>query len=270
MLMYATMAALSVFICFAGNYLTGQSMMERPLVVGVVTGLLMGDLKTGVLMGASLEAVFMGNVNIGGVIAAEPVTATTLATAFAIISHINEKAAITLAIPIGMLAAFVVMFMKNVLFNIFAPYLDRAASDNNQKAIVFLHYGTWILYYFIIAMITFFGILAGSGPVEQLVQNIPEKLMNGLSAAGGLLPAVGFAMLMKLLWDNKVAVFYFLGFILTAYLQLPAVAVAALGIIVVFLIISRDLQILNLPKLSSSSGNQHKMTKEEEEEDFFA
>ncbi|MDU5412685.1 MAG: PTS sugar transporter subunit IIC, partial [Clostridium perfringens] len=66
MLMHALMAALSVFICFAGNYLTGQSMMERPLVVGLVTG---------ILMGAALEAVFLGNVNIGGVIAAEPVTA---------------------------------------------------------------------------------------------------------------------------------------------------------------------------------------------------
>ena len=86
MLMHATMAALAVFICFAGNYLTGQSMMERPLVVGLVTGILMGDMKTGVLMGASLEAIFLGNVNIGGVIAAEPVTATTLATTFAIIS----------------------------------------------------------------------------------------------------------------------------------------------------------------------------------------
>lgn len=50
MLMHATMAALAVFICFAGNYLTGQSMMERPLVVGLVTGILMGDMKTGVLM----------------------------------------------------------------------------------------------------------------------------------------------------------------------------------------------------------------------------
>ena len=50
MLMHAIMAALAVFICF-GNYLTGQSMMERPLVVGLVTGILMGDMKTGVLMG---------------------------------------------------------------------------------------------------------------------------------------------------------------------------------------------------------------------------
>ena len=91
MLMHATMAALAVFICFAGNYLTGQSMMERPLVVGLVTGILMGDMKTGVLMGASLEAIFLGNVNIGGVIAAEPVTATTLATTFAIFSKCRTK-----------------------------------------------------------------------------------------------------------------------------------------------------------------------------------
>lgn len=268
MLMHALMAALSVFICFAGNYLTGQSMMERPLVVGLVTGILMGDMKTGILMGAALEAVFLGNVNIGGVIAAEPVTATTLATTFAIISHVETKAAITLAIPIGMLAAFVVMFLKNVLMNVFAPALDNAARENNQKKIVALHYGTWVLYYLIISAISFLGVLLGSGPVNALVENIPAKLMNGLSAAGGLLPAVGFAMLMKLLWDNKLAVFYLLGFILTAYLKLPAVAVAVVGVVICVVTSQRDLQISNLVFAGPKGSGQ--MTKEDEEEDFFA
>ncbi|MDU6015892.1 MAG: PTS sugar transporter subunit IIC [Clostridium perfringens] len=268
MLMHALMAALSVFICFAGNYLTGQSMMERPLVVGLVTGILMGDIKTGILMGAALEAVFLGNVNIGGVIAAEPVTATTLATTFAIISHVETKAAITLAIPIGMLAAFVVMFLKNVLMNVFAPALDDAARENNQKKIVALHYGTWALYYLIISAISFLGVLLGSGPVNALVENIPAKLMNGLSAAGGLLPAVGFAMLMKLLWDNKLAVFYLLGFILTAYLKLPAVAVAVVGVVICVVTSQRDLQISNLVLAGPKGSGQ--MTKEDEEEEFFA
>lgn len=268
MLMHALMAALSVFICFAGNYLTGQSMMERPLVVGLVTGILMGDMKTGILMGAALEAVFLGNVNIGGVIAAEPVTATTLATTFAIISHVETKAAITLAIPIGMLAAFVVMFLKNVLMNVFAPALDDAARENNQKKIVALHYGTWALYYLIISAISFLGVLLGSGPVNVLVENIPAKLMNGLSAAGGLLPAVGFAMLMKLLWDNKLAVFYLLGFILTAYLKLPAVAVAVVGVVICVVTSQRDLQISNLVLAGPKGSGQ--MTKEDEEEEFFA
>lgn len=267
MLMHATMAALAVFICFAGNYLTGQSMMERPLVVGLVTGILMGDMKTGILMGASLEAVFLGNVNIGGVIAAEPVTATTLATTFAIISNVEQKAAMTLAVPIGMLAAFVVMFLKNVFMNIFAPALDKAARENNQKMILTLHFGTWVIYYLIIASISFIGILAGSGPINSFVEHIPQSLMNGLSAAGGLLPAVGFAMLMKLLWDNKLAVFYILGFVLTAYLQLPAVAVAVIGVVICVVSAQRDIEIREVGK----NGNRHDkglMTKAEEEEDF--
>lgn len=270
MLIEATLAALAVFICFAGNYLTGQSMMERPLVVGLVTGILMGDMRTGVLMGASLEAIFLGNVNIGGVIAAEPVTATTLATTFAIISNIEQNAAMTLAVPIGMLAAFVVMFLKNVFMNIFAPFLDKAAREDNQKMIVTLHYGTWIIYYFIIASIAFIGILAGSGPVNTFVENIPERLMNGLSAAGGLLPAVGFAMLMKLLWDNKLAVFYILGFVLTAYLDLPAVAVAVIGVVICVVSAQRDLQMREVSTNGSNNNAAGPMTKDEEEDDFFA
>lgn len=146
MLIEAILAALVVFVCFAGNYLTGQSMLERPLVVGLVTGLVMGDMRTGVLMGASLEAIFLGNVNIGGVIAAEPVTATTLATTFAIISNIEQNAAMTLAVPIGMLAAFVVMFLKNVFMNLFAPILDKAAREANERMIITLHWGTWVIY----------------------------------------------------------------------------------------------------------------------------
>ncbi|HFD6919697.1 TPA: PTS mannose/fructose/sorbose/N-acetylgalactosamine transporter subunit IIC [Enterococcus faecium] len=272
MLMHATMAALAVFICFAGNYLTGQSMMERPLVVGLVTGILMGDMKTGILMGASLEAIFLGNVNIGGVIAAEPVTATTMATTFAIISNVETKAAMTLAVPIGMLAAVVVMFLKNVFMNIFAPSLDKAAREGNEKMVVALHYGTWVIYYVIIASISFIGILAGSGPVNTFVENIPQNLMNGLSAAGGLLPAVGFAMLMKLLWDNKLAVFYILGFVLTAYLSLPAVAVAVLGVVICVVSAQRDLQIRDIESgaVAHSGNNGAPMTKEDEEEDFFA
>ena len=95
--------------------------------------------------------------------------------------------------------------------------------------------------------------------------------MNGLSAAGGLLPAVGFAMLMKLLWDNKLAVFYLLGFVLTAYLQLPAVAVAVIGVVICIVSAQRDLEIKDLMTTRSTVANTNGLsTQEAEEEDFFA
>ena len=95
--------------------------------------------------------------------------------------------------------------------------------------------------------------------------------MNGLKASGGLLPAVGFALLMKLLWNNKLAIFYLLGFILTAYLKLPAVAVAALGVVICVVMAQRDLQFNQL----LSSGVSQKtvgsnVTKEDEEDDFLS
>ena len=49
----AVMAWLTVLICYGGNWVLGQCMIERPLVVGLVAGLLMGDVKTGVIIGAS-------------------------------------------------------------------------------------------------------------------------------------------------------------------------------------------------------------------------
>ena len=64
--MYAFLAALSLFICYGGNWLIGQCMIERPLVVGAVTGILLGDIPTGVAIGAALETIYMGAVNIGG------------------------------------------------------------------------------------------------------------------------------------------------------------------------------------------------------------
>ena len=78
MLGLAFMAWLTVVICYGGNWILGQCMIERPIVVGLVAGILMGDVATGCIIGASLEAIFMGAVNIGGAISAEPVpTAVT-------------------------------------------------------------------------------------------------------------------------------------------------------------------------------------------------
>lgn len=272
MLTHALLAALAVFICFGGNYLTGQSMLERPLVVGLVTGLLMGDMRQGILMGASLEAIFLGNVNIGGVISAEPVTATAISTTFAITAGVSKGAALTLAIPIGMLAAFMVMFLKNVFFNIFAPVMDKITAEGNERKLNVLQWGTWVFYYLIISTVTFIGILAGSGPVNAFVKNIPQPIMNGLNAAGGLLPAVGFAMLMKLLWDNKLAVYYLLGFVLTAYMKLPAVAVAVIGVVICVVVAQNEMR-LNKMAAEGVKGNQSSNaheSKEEEEEDFFS
>ena len=95
----AFLVALAVFICVGGAELIGFTMLNRPIVIGPLVGLFLGDLHTGVIIGASLEAVFMGVVNIGGASAAEPGIATAVGTAFAIMLGKGSEVALTLALP---------------------------------------------------------------------------------------------------------------------------------------------------------------------------
>ena len=171
------------------------------------------------------------------------------------------------------------MFLKNVVMNIFAPLVDKVAETNNQKGLIRLHFGMWFLNYFVFSLVTFFSVLAGAKPVQQLVNEIPKNLMAGLSATGGLLPAVGFAILMRMLWSKQLSPYYFLGFILAAYMKLPSVAVAAVGIIIVVIQWTRDKQLMSIEttqKKLAVSGVQNQAdvtpTNEsaQEEEDFFS
>jgi len=278
-LMIATLGALSYFICFGGNWILGVSMIERPLIVGTVTGLLLGNVSQGIIIGASLEAIFMGAVNIGGAVSAEPAAATVFAVVFSLTTGgVTPKAALAIAVPIGVLAGIMTMFVNNVVLSFLVPFMDRYAAADNGKGIIRLHFGAWFFRFFLFALVVFFGILVGRSSVQSFVNNIPAVIMTGLTTMSGFLPAVGFAILLKMLWSKELAVYYFLGFILVSYLKLPLVAVAAIGAILVVISTTTDWKILQLEKrkpeavnasedVSDSNGNSN--SESDEEEDFF-
>lgn len=272
MLHIALMSALTYFICYGGNWLIGTSMTERPIVVGAVAGLLLGDLRLGLLLGASLEAVFMGSVNIGGQISADPAAATVFAVAFATQQTIDAEAALTLAIPIGVLLGFFTMFVNNIFLTVLVPLMDKYATEGNEKGLaIYLNFGVWLVKNIVFAVVILIGVYAGHAAVGAFVDNIPSVVMTGLSVAGKFLPAVGLAILMKMLWGKEVAPFYFLGFVLSIYLKLPLIAIAILGIVTVFVIAFRDLELIKLKNsIVNSESNFNKKIEESDVEDFLS
>lgn len=245
-MLQAFLVALAVFICVGGAELVGFTMLNRPIVIGPLVGLFLGDIQTGVIIGASLEAVFMGVVNIGGASAAEPGIATAVGTAFAIMLSKGPEVALTLALPIGILGLQIKTVLYIFVVGMFAKRFDQLASEGKDKQIVLLHYGLWAINWALYSLVAFLGILFGSEAVSALLEMIPEVIMNGLMVCGGLLPAVGMAMLMKMLWEQKICMFYFLGFVLAAYMNLPLIALAVLGIIIAVTIGMNDYKLNQL------------------------
>ena len=212
----------------------------------------------------------MGVVNIGGASAAEPGIATAVGTAFAIMLGKGSEVALTLALPIGILGLQIKTVLYIFIVGMFAKKFDQLAAEGKEKQIVALHYGLWAVNWIIYSLVAFFGILFGSDAVSALLDAIPDVVMNGLSVCGGLLPAVGMAMLMKMLWDKKICMFYFLGFVLAAYLKLPLIALAVLGVIIAISIAMNDYKFSQLASQRVTVQTNEGYELDEEEEEFFS
>lgn len=233
-------AILLGLIAFIGkcDLATGTNMIQRPIVLGPLVGLVLGDLQAGITIGATLELFFLGSVSVGAYIPPNVIVGGVLGTAFAISTGQGTEAAITLAMPIALIAQAV----DNVLFSLVRPLLaqmaDRYAAKGNAKAVCVIHMCTGFLTCSILFLLTFLGFAIGSSKMEAFLNLIPAVVTDGLSIATGLLPALGFAMLARMIMNKNVVPYFFLGFVLSAYFGIPMVSIAIIGLIIIFTTIS--------------------------------
>ena len=61
------LAFIAGFAYFSRRFM-GDLYLERAIILGPLTGLIMGDLPTGLLIGGTLELIFMGAADIGGAV----------------------------------------------------------------------------------------------------------------------------------------------------------------------------------------------------------
>ena len=142
---------------------------------------------------------------------------------------------------------------KLILINL--KNLQKKEKIKEITNIFILVYGSYIIALY--ALIPFFAVLFGSDAVQRILEMIPDVIMNGLTVAGNMLPAVGMAMLLQMLWNNKIAIYFLLGFILVAYLDLPLIAIAVLGTIIAVVTAQRDMQLKNNQAAPDGSGRKN-------------
>lgn len=253
----ACLVGLVLAVLWAIEKLGGTPMVIRPIVVSPLIGSVLGDLETGVKIGATLELMFMGAIQVGAAVPPDVLVGAGLGTAFAIMSGNGTEVALTLALPIAVLAQTI----KVALFIVRSWFMDLAmklAKDANIRGLHLLNLGGLLLQSLMYFTVAFVAILFGSDVVSAFVDNIPEVIMNGLTIAGGLLPAVGFALLLQPMMTGKNAIYFLFGFVLLAYLQLPVLAITILGVVVAFIVTYENKKMETVISIADS-----------EEEDLF-
>lgn len=239
-MLQALLVGLVVFIGKA-DYFVGTAMLGRPLVLGALVGIILGDVKTGVMIGFQLELVFMGMYAIGASIPPDMIVGSVLGTAFAITTGNGMETAITIAMPAAILSAFVVNLFYGVITPIMARAADRFAEEGKYKKIEAIFLSNGFLFDLTFAVIAFVAFLFGGDAVQAVVSAIPGWLTSGITIAAGILPALGFAQLISMIMSRKVAVFFLFGFLLSAYLGVSTVGIVCFSVVIVgILLIAKD------------------------------
>ena len=204
--------------------------IHRPIIAGPIVGILMGNPEAGLVAGASFELMWMGLVPLAGAQPPNVVMGGIIGTAFVIATGKTAQEAIVVAIPFALFVQVCITF----LFTAFSPLMKKAdhyADTLNYGGIAKLNYlGMTILFLFY-SIVTFLVVYLGAAQAAKYVAFVPKWITEGLGMAGGLMPAIGFGILLNIMLRKEYVAYYILGFVLAAYLEQPLLAIALIGVV---------------------------------------
>lgn len=186
---------------------------------GMITGLIMGDLQTGLFIGGSMQLTVLGVGTFGGASRIDANSGTLVATAFAVSAGMNPETALA-AIGVPVAAILVYTDIAGRFANTFFGHMCDADIEKMNWGAYNVHYLLGAVSWMLSRMIPVFLALAfGQGVVEGITTALNgdwKWLGDGLSVAGGALPAVGFAILLRYLPVKKHVAYLLLGFVVAA------------------------------------------------------
>ncbi|WP_125764293.1 PTS mannose/fructose/sorbose/N-acetylgalactosamine transporter subunit IIC [Companilactobacillus hulinensis] len=209
-----------------------NSSLSQPVWAGMIAGLIMGDMKTGLVIGAALQLTVLGVGTFGGASKIDANSGTVLATAFSIGTGMKAATAIAaIGVPVAaLLTSFDIL--ARFANTYFQHKVDKDIENFNYKGIE-RHAIMGVLPWCLSRGIPVFLALAlGQGVVKTMVTYLNGDLQwlnTGLQTAGATLPAVGFAILLHYLPVKKHFAYLILGFTITALLSTLFTSVQTLG-----------------------------------------
>ncbi|URJ33104.1 PTS mannose/fructose/sorbose transporter subunit IIC [Candidatus Blochmannia vicinus] len=229
---------LFIISCIIGmDSILDEFQCHRPLIACTLIGLVLGDIKTGIIIGGTLEMIALGWMNIGAAVAPDTALASIISTILVIIGQQPIGAGIALAIPLAAAGQVLTIIVRTVTVA-FQHAADTAAERCNITILSWIHLTALMLQAMRVAIpATIVGISVGTETVHHILHSIPEVITNGLNIAGGIIVVVGYAMVINMMRTGYLMPFFFLGFVITAFTEFNLVALGMIGVVLAILYI---------------------------------
>lgn len=263
-------ALLGIFACLSsmpglGGSSIGNYTLGRPLIGGLVCGIILGDVQTGILVGCAMQVIYIALVTPGGTVSADvrAVSYIGIPLAMVALSSYGLEAASTegtaLASSFGAMVGTVgtVLFYGTATINLVWQHIGwRAVEKRDYKKLYLVDMGLpWISHLVCSFIPTMIMCKLGANVVELIKTTLPMDglAMKTLFTVGSLLPCVGIAILLKQIVKKATDfVPFFFGFVFAASLGVNLVGATIIA--AMFAIMNYKIKMLAIAKPAGAAA----------------
>ncbi|MGX7131438.1 MULTISPECIES: PTS mannose/fructose/sorbose transporter subunit IIC [Enterococcus] len=222
---------------------------HQPLVACTLIGLVTGNLEAGIILGGSLQMIALGWANIGAAVAPDAALASVASAIILVLGGQGKEgvtSAIALAIPLAVAGLFLTMIVRTIAVPI-VHIMDGAAEEGNYRKVELWHMIAVALQGVRIAVPAAALLFIPAETVRSALESMPAWLTDGMAIGGGMVVAVGYAMVINMMATKEVWPFFVIGFVVAAISQLTLIALGALAVAIALIY-------LNITKMGGSSN----------------
>lgn len=217
---------------------------HQPIVACTLIGLISGDLVPALILGGTLQLIALGWANIGAAVAPDAALASVASAIILVLSGQGQSgvsSAIAIAIPLAVAGLLLTIIVRTIATGL-VHLMDAAAREGNIRKVEFWHILAICLQGLRIAIPAALVLAIGAGPVRDLLSSMPVWLTEGLAIGGGMVVAVGYAMVINMMATKEVWPFFAIGFVLATISQITLIGLGAIGVAIALIYLALSKQ----------------------------
>lgn len=237
------MSMISIILVVLVAFLAGMEgildefQFHQPLVACTLIGIVTGHPTEGIILGGSLQMIALGWANVGAAVAPDAALAS-VASAIIMVLGLSDSGtdaqtaistAIALAVPLSVAGLFLTMLCRTIAIPM-VHFMDAAAEKGNFRGVEIWQILAICLQGVRIAIPAAMLCFIPAEAVTSMLQSMPEWLSGGMAVGGGMVAAVGYAMVINMMATPEVWPFFVLGFVLATIGNLTLIALGAIGV----------------------------------------
>ena len=206
--------------------------IQRPLVCGLLTGIILGDPVTGAVVGATINLVYLGFISAGGSMPADMTLAGVLGTAYAIVGGLDADTALAIAVPLGLLGT-IIWYLRMTFDSFFVHMGDRFVAKGEFNKLYLSNVILPEAFSAVICVIpATLGAYYGASYIQTFIDMCAGKPLEIFQFIGGLMPALGIAITLQYIFKGEARIFLFLGFMIATVSGMTLIEQGIIGLVV--------------------------------------